>query len=113
MKILSAAGVPRIRADAGGGVFGEEARDRGEQGDGAAVDDAGQAVAGARKQKVEEVHVWRPRRSRFGELVQWDTSEHDWLEGRGREAVPDRHDRRCDQPVVRAVCAAAIRPRRT
>jgi len=32
---------------------------------------------------VEEIHVWRERRSRFGELVQWDTSEHDWLEGRG------------------------------
>jgi len=30
-----------------------------------------------------EVHCWRPRRSGFGELVQWDTSEHDWLEGRG------------------------------
>jgi len=33
--------------------------------------------------KVKQVHTWRPRRSRFGELVQWDTSEHDWLEGRG------------------------------
>jgi transposase len=33
--------------------------------------------------KVKQIHVWRPRRSRFGELVQWDTSEHDWLEGRG------------------------------
>ena len=31
----------------------------------------------------EQIHVWRARRSRFGELVQWDTSEHDWLEGRG------------------------------
>src|SRR5277367_4582503 len=31
----------------------------------------------------EEAHCWRPRRSGFGELVQWDTSEHDWLEGRG------------------------------
>jgi len=30
-----------------------------------------------------DVHGWRPRRSGFGELVQWDTSEHDWLEGRG------------------------------
>lgn len=30
-----------------------------------------------------QVHGWRPRRSGFGELVQWDTSEHDWLEGRG------------------------------
>ncbi|MBA2534822.1 MAG: ISNCY family transposase [Rubrobacter sp.] len=37
----------------------------------------------ARKQRIQEVHVWRPRRERFGELVQWDTSEHDWLEGRG------------------------------
>lgn len=36
-----------------------------------------------KKQKVKQVHLWRPRRSRFGELVQWDTSEHDWLEGRG------------------------------
>ena len=36
-----------------------------------------------KRRKVEEVHVWRPRRSCRGELVQWDTSEHDWLEGRG------------------------------
>jgi biotin operon repressor len=40
----------------------------------------------ARKQRIEKVHEWRPRRSRFGELVQWDTSDHDWLEGRG-EAI--------------------------
>jgi hypothetical protein len=33
--------------------------------------------------KLKEVHVWRPRRSHYGELVQWDTSDHDWLEGRG------------------------------
>ena len=39
----------------------------------------------AKEQKVRAVHVWRPRRSRFGELVQWDTSEHDWLEGRGEK----------------------------
>jgi len=37
----------------------------------------------ARRQRVEKVHVWRVRRSRWGELVQWDTSDHDWLEGRG------------------------------
>src|ERR1051325_4233146 len=30
-----------------------------------------------KKAQVKEVHVWRPRRSRFGELVQWDTSDHD------------------------------------
>jgi transposase len=39
----------------------------------------------AKKEKVKQVHVWRPRRSRLGELVQWDTSEHDWLEGRGEK----------------------------
>src|ERR1700682_91808 len=33
--------------------------------------------------RIQEVHCWRPRRSAFGELVQWDTSTHDWLEGRG------------------------------
>ena len=38
-----------------------------------------------KKENVKQVHVWRPRRSRFGELVQWDTSEHDWLEGRGEK----------------------------
>jgi hypothetical protein len=31
----------------------------------------------ARRRRVEEVHVWRARRSC------WDTSVHDWLEGRG------------------------------
>jgi hypothetical protein len=35
--------------------------------------------------KVENVHVWRPRRNCLGELAQWDTSEHDWLEGRGEK----------------------------
>jgi transposase len=39
----------------------------------------------ARRQKVENVHEWRPRRACRGELVQWDTSEHDWLEGRGEK----------------------------
>lgn len=33
-----------------------------------------------------EMHPWRPRRSRCGELVQWDTSTHDWLQDRG-EAI--------------------------
>jgi transposase len=36
-----------------------------------------------RQRKPEQAHVRRPRRTRCGELVQWDTSEHDWLEGRG------------------------------
>ena len=38
-----------------------------------------------RRARVEHIHVWRPRRARYGELVQWDTSEHDWLEGRGEK----------------------------
>jgi hypothetical protein len=37
----------------------------------------------SRPRKLQEVHPWRPRRSCYGELVQWDTSDHDWLEGRG------------------------------
>jgi len=36
-----------------------------------------------RTRTVEVVHQWRKRRSSRGELVQWDTSTHDWLEGRG------------------------------
>jgi transposase len=38
-----------------------------------------------RRRSVEPVHLWRPRRSSRGELVQWDTCEHDWLEGRGEK----------------------------
>ncbi|MGA2035770.1 MAG: ISNCY family transposase [Thermoguttaceae bacterium] len=40
-----------------------------------------------KRRRAEEAHLWRPRRSRSGELVQWDTSEHDWLEGRGNEKL--------------------------
>ena len=40
----------------------------------------------AHSRKLGEAHFWRARRSGYGELVQWDTSDHDWLEGRG-EAV--------------------------
>jgi len=39
----------------------------------------------ARRRRVKEVHTWRPRRACRGELVQWDTSEHAWLEGRGEQ----------------------------
>ena len=37
----------------------------------------------AQPRKLGEAHFWRARRSGYGELVQWDTSTHDWLEGRG------------------------------
>lgn len=43
--------------------------------------DAGLWKPGSRR--LHDIHCWRPRRSGFGELVQWDTSDHDWLEGRG------------------------------
>jgi transposase len=39
------------------------------------------------RRPARQVHLWRPRRPSFGELVQMDTSEHAWLEGRG-EAEP-------------------------
>jgi hypothetical protein len=42
---------------------------------------AGMWQPGSRR--IQDVHGSRPRRSGFGELVQWDTSEHDWVEGRG------------------------------
>jgi transposase len=38
-----------------------------------------------RRCSAEPVHLWRPRRGSRGELVQWDTCEHDWLEGRGEK----------------------------
>jgi hypothetical protein len=37
------------------------------------------------KQPTGKIHMWRVRRERWGEMVQWDTSEHDWLEGRGEQ----------------------------
>jgi transposase len=39
----------------------------------------------ARRSRIERAHIWRPRRARYGELVQWDTREHHWLEGRGEK----------------------------
>jgi transposase len=41
----------------------------------------------AEPRQVKELHVWRPRRSCRGELLQWDTSIHDWLEGRSPEPI--------------------------
>jgi transposase len=43
----------------------------------------GAGLRRVKRRKMEEAHVWRPRRSCRGELVQWDTSEHAWLEERG------------------------------
>ena len=40
-----------------------------------------------RRRRIGKVHAWRQRCSRCGELVQWDTSDHDWLEGRSKERL--------------------------
>ena len=56
---------------------------------------AGMWQPGSRR--IQDVHSWRPRRSGFGELVQWDTSDHDWLEGRGPVRLSGADDRRRDQ----------------
>jgi hypothetical protein len=36
-----------------------------------------------KRARVAKVHSWRARRESRGELVQWDTSVHAWLEDRG------------------------------
>jgi len=41
----------------------------------------------AKPRKLRQVHVWRARRSCRGELLQWDTSIHAWLEERGPEKM--------------------------
>ena len=41
----------------------------------------------AQPRKLRPVHVWRERRSCRGELLQWDTSIHAWLEQRGAEKM--------------------------
>jgi len=38
-----------------------------------------------KRHKQEAIHAWRERKSSRGEMVQWDTSEHDWLEGRSEK----------------------------
>jgi transposase len=40
-----------------------------------------------RRARVGQVHMWRARKECRGELVQWDTSVHAWLEGRGPAAM--------------------------
>ena len=78
-----AAGLARFRADLRRRAAGQTASDPGRQRDLAWMDD--------RSGIVEEQGASDRRRctfggrgeAAFGELVQWDTSDHDWLEGRG------------------------------
>jgi hypothetical protein len=46
-----------------------------------------------RNRRLKTVHVWRPRRSAFGELVMMDSSPYRWLEERGPGLPSDRPDR--------------------
>lgn len=39
------------------------------------------------RRRKDAPRLWRERRACVGELVQMDTSEHDWFEGRGEQAV--------------------------
>jgi transposase len=43
----------------------------------------GEGLWRAKRARVGQVHTWRARRECRGELVQWDTSVHAWLEDRG------------------------------
>src|SRR3972149_4879446 len=69
-------------------------------------------VGRPRRQRVEHIHQWRPRRSQMGELVQWDTSEHDWLEGRGERLylilMIDEARSRAGARLSRITAAASI-----
>src|ERR1700751_1081601 len=49
------------------------------------LDEVKQRLWRGRRGHLEQAHGWRARRARYGELVQWDTSEHDWLEARGEK----------------------------
>ena len=40
-----------------------------------------------RRRFRKEVHIWRERKHRLGEMVQMDGSHHDWLGGRGARLV--------------------------
>ena len=43
----------------------------------------GEGLWKAKRARLGRVHTWRARRESPGELVQWDTSVHAWLEDRG------------------------------
>jgi hypothetical protein len=70
-------------ADLGQRVVGQEARAPSWLRGVAAIHDRRWAGGAGRKWNVEAVHQWREREALPGELVQWDTFDHDWLEGRG------------------------------
>lgn len=40
-----------------------------------------------KKRKGSQHRQWRPRKDRYGQMIQLDGSKHDWFEGRGPECV--------------------------
>jgi len=40
-----------------------------------------------KKRKGKQHRQWRPRKDRYGEMIQVDGSHHDWFEGRGPASV--------------------------
>src|SRR6266849_5812461 len=60
----------------------------------------------SRARKLEQVHCWRPRRSAFGELVQWDTSEHDLVGRAWASALFGTAHRRRHQLELGPLCGA-------
>jgi hypothetical protein len=106
IQILSADLYTGFGADAGLGIFGRPARHRGEQRDLAAMDDAGKAVAcertegqGGTRLATASKPLWGTGTDRRRRLMvslvldkvvhaaapEANTSEHDWLEGRGEK----------------------------
>jgi Homeodomain-like domain len=75
-------GVPRVRADTGSRIFSPETQAAGEPGNGAYMDES-KPCSSVPNRSGSRRYIWRTRRRRWGELVQCDTSEHAWLEGRG------------------------------
>src|SRR5215471_7108175 len=102
--------VRRIRADLSVGVSAQEARDQGEQGDGAAVDDAGQVVAGEEDESQGRPHLAAaPEPVRRAGAMGHQRAR--LAGGTRRETVPDRDDRRRYQPTFCTVCAERFHSR--
>ena len=82
-RASEAARVARLRTNLCQRAVSQTASDRVEQRDPARVDDRSRIVEDPARAGSRRSIAGGPAGARFGELVQWDTSEHDWLEGRG------------------------------
>src|SRR6266446_6193091 len=102
--------ISRVRSDFGSRILAKEAPHRGEQGDGAEMDEGGPSMAGQARAGERGAPVAAAAKPPGGAGAVGHQRAR--LAGRpGREAVPDRHDGRRHQPVVGAVRAARFDPR--